>query len=117
MSRDQKIANDLQAIGHEIALSITGAGDTGGGAGQYEVFIQRDGIEYRVTIEPYWDDAADAPIGEESEPAELDEAFDILENALVKGFLVTDDGKVDLADLQALDAARELLRIYRGSHQ
>jgi hypothetical protein len=59
--RSDKIFEGLQAIKLEIAC-IEGAGDTGSGAGECEVFVTRGGIEYRVTISPYWDEEADEPI-------------------------------------------------------
>jgi hypothetical protein len=58
--------DDMVAIGREIA-GLEGASDTGMGAGQYEVYITRSGVEYRVTIEPYWDNDSDEPLSSQSD--------------------------------------------------
>jgi hypothetical protein len=61
-SLNDRIFEGLTGIGHDIALKVNGAGDTGLGCGQYEVFVERDGIEYQVTVTPHRNCETDEPL-------------------------------------------------------
>lgn len=109
----ETLADSILAIGQEIAGTITGAGDTGIGAGEYEVFVGRGDYEFRVTVSPYWNNKTDEPIGEPSDP-QVEAAYDALEDALVTGFAGNNDGPTWEQIAPLMDVARTLLMLHRG---
>lgn len=61
--RQDDIADGIQEITLNIAMEF-GSAEVGFGRGQGECYITRNGTEYRVIVEPYWNEKTDEPIGE-----------------------------------------------------